>query len=98
MTAGVIDSVSGFLVQVAIFLSVFFTSDLDLELSTDSSSLSGLGTIVLIVVTAVVVAAVVVLAVAPLRRRLLAIVQKAVGALRVLRSPGKLLRLFGGNL
>ena len=34
MTAGVIDSVSGFVVQIVIFVAVFFTSDLDLGLST----------------------------------------------------------------
>ena len=98
MTAGVIDSVSGFVVQILIFVTVFFTSDLDLGLSTDTSTTSGVATVVLIVIALVVVAVVAVVAVAPLRRRVVAIVRQAASALRVLRSPSKLVRLFGGNL
>jgi uncharacterized membrane protein YbhN (UPF0104 family) len=98
MTAGAIDSVSGFVVQIAIFLLLFFESDLRLGLSTDTSSISGLGTIVLIAIAVVVVGVIVVVAVAPLRRRVVAILRQATAALRVLRSPSKLLRLFGGNL
>jgi glycosyltransferase 2 family protein len=98
MTAGVIDSVSGFAVQILIFVTVFFTSDLDLGLSTDTSTISGVGTVVLIVIVIAVVLAVVVVAVAPLRRRVVTMLHQAASALRVLRRPSKLLRLFGGNL
>ena len=49
MAAGVIDSVSGFIVQIALFLLLFTTSDLDFGISLDTSELSGLATIALIV-------------------------------------------------
>jgi uncharacterized membrane protein YbhN (UPF0104 family) len=98
MTAGAIDSVAGFVVQAVIFVLLFFESDLHLNLSTSTSSMSGVGTIVLIVIAVVVVAVIVVVAVAPLRRRVVAMVRQAGAALRVLRSPSKLLRLFGGNI
>jgi uncharacterized membrane protein YbhN (UPF0104 family) len=98
MTAGVIDSVSGFIVQVAIFLVLFFTSDLDLGLSLDLSGTSGAATVVLIALVVIVVAVVVVLAIAPLRRRVVGAYHHAVSGLRVLRSPTKLLQLFLGNL
>ncbi len=98
MTAGVIDSVSGFVIQITIFVALFFTSDLDLGLSTDTSTTSGAGTVVLIVIAVAVALVVVLVAVAPLRRRLVAMLRQAASALRVLRSPSKLLRLFGGNV
>jgi uncharacterized membrane protein YbhN (UPF0104 family) len=98
MTAGVIDSVSGFVVQILLFVVLFFGSDLDLGLSTDVSGTSGLATVALLVLAVVVLAGLVVAVVAPLRRRLVAVWRQAAGALRVLRSPSKLLQLFGGNL
>jgi uncharacterized membrane protein YbhN (UPF0104 family) len=98
MTAGAIDSVSGFIVQIVLFLVLFFGSDLNLELSTDTSEMSGLATIVLIVLIAVVVGVAAILIVAPLRRRVVGILRQAKSALSVLRSPRKLLQLFGGNL
>ena len=49
MAAGVIDSVSGFIVQIVLFLLLFTTSDLDFGISLDTSELSGLATIALIV-------------------------------------------------
>jgi uncharacterized membrane protein YbhN (UPF0104 family) len=98
MTAGVIDSVSGFVVQIVLFVTMFFLSDLHLGLSTDASTTSGAGTIVLIVIAVVVLAVAVVVIVPALRRRVIAMLRQAADALRVLRSPSKLLRLFGGNL
>ena len=98
MTAGAIDSVAGFVVQITIFLVLFFGSDLDLGLSNDLSETSGLATVVLIVVGVVIAAVVVVIAVAPLRRRVLSLLRQASAALRVLRSPSKLAQLFGGNV
>jgi glycosyltransferase 2 family protein len=98
MTAGVIDSVSGFVVQIVLFVAVFFTSDLDLGLSTDAATTSGAGTIALIVIAVLVVAAAVVALVRPVRRWVLSALHQAADALRVLRAPSKLVRLFGGNL
>jgi uncharacterized membrane protein YbhN (UPF0104 family) len=98
MTAGVIDSVSGFVIQIVLFVTTFFLSDLHLGLSTDASTTSGAGTIVLIVIAVAVIAVAVVAIVPALRRRVIAMLRQAADALRVLRSPSKLLRLFGGNL
>jgi uncharacterized membrane protein YbhN (UPF0104 family) len=98
MTAGVIDSVSGFVVQIGLFLTVFFASDLDLHLTTDASDTSGWGTILLIALGVIVVAVALVALIAPLRHRVMTWVHQATSALRVLRKPSKLLRLFGGNL
>ncbi len=99
MTAGVIDSVSGFVVQIVLFLGLFFfASDIELHLSSDTDDLSGVLTIALIALAVIVVAATLVVAIGPLRRRLIAIVHQSSAALRVLRNPRKLLQLFGGNL
>jgi uncharacterized membrane protein YbhN (UPF0104 family) len=99
MTAGVIDSVAGFIVQILLFLGLFLLeTDLHFDISSDTSELSGLGTIVLIAIIAVVVGVIVVLVVPSLRRRVIAILRKAAQAMRVLKSPMKLLELFGGNL
>ena len=99
ISAGVIDSVSGFIVQVALFCALFFASDLDLELSSDTGEIGGLATTALIVIAVlVVVAGCVVVVVPALRQRVVALAREALGALGVLRSPAKVLQLFGGNL
>lgn len=97
VSAGIIDSVSGFVVQIAIFLLLFFASDLDLDLSTDIGDVSGLATVALIVILVVIALAAIVAAVPALRHRVLAVVSEARDALRVLRSPTKLVQLIGGN-
>jgi uncharacterized membrane protein YbhN (UPF0104 family) len=98
MTAGVIDSVSGFIVQIGLFLGLFFVSDLDLALSLDTGELSGAATIALIALGALVVAAALVALVAPLRRRVVSVYRQARVALGVLRRPTKVLQLFIGNV
>jgi uncharacterized membrane protein YbhN (UPF0104 family) len=98
VTAGAIDSVAGFVVQIGLFVSLWWSSDLDLDWSTAAEQLSGLATIALIAVVVVVVAAVVVLLVPSLRRRVMAEFRKGAETLHVLRDPRKLLYLFGGNL
>jgi uncharacterized membrane protein YbhN (UPF0104 family) len=98
MTAGVIDSVSGFIVQIVLFLTIFFASDLDLGFSADPSSTEGLGTIVLIALGLLVAAVVVVAIVPSLRAWILGVLRQAAAGLEVLRVPSKLVRLFGGNL
>ena len=99
MTAGVIDSVSGFIVQIAIFLVLFFSSDLDLGLSLDLSDTSGAATVVLIALVVIVVAVVLVLAIAPAaaagHRRLPPRRRPPSGCCA---RPRKLLQLFLGNL
>ena len=98
VSAGAIDGVSGFIVQIALFLLLFFWSDLDFGFEVDTDDLSGVATLALITIAVVVVAAIVVLAVPKSRRWLLAKLKEARDALSVLRSPTKVLQLFGGNL
>jgi uncharacterized membrane protein YbhN (UPF0104 family) len=98
VAAGAIDSVSGFVVQVVLFLSLSLFSDIDFDLSVEEGDISGLVTICLIALGVLVVAAVVVLLVPSLRAKLWAALLKARRSLAVLRSPTKLLQLFGGNL
>jgi hypothetical protein len=62
-SAGVIDSVSGFAVQIFLFLTLFFWSDLDFGVSFGGAhDLEGLSTIVLVVLAAIVVLAVLLIA------------------------------------
>ena len=91
---------SGFVVQILLFLGLFFVvrprPRSDHGHVGDSS---GLATIVLIVIAVIVVGGVVVMAVPAMRRRVVdGRARQARAALRVLRSPTKLLQLFGGNL
>jgi glycosyltransferase 2 family protein len=98
VSAGVIDSVSGFVVQIVLFVSLAFLSDFEFSFSADTGDVSGLVTIALIAAGVIVVAAVVVIAVRPLRARLVEALHKVRQALMVLKSPTKVLQLFGGNL
>jgi glycosyltransferase 2 family protein len=98
IAAGAIDSVSGFVVQIGILGSAFLFSDIDLQLTTDSQDLSGLVTLALIGLGIIVVAAVASLAVSSVRSRVVGWIHEAKVSLRVLRSPHKLLQLFGGNV
>ena len=100
-----IDSFSGFLVQIALLLVtlVFGVGKVDLSFDTASrSSISDLSWV--LVVAAVVLVVVVGLAIAlkGIRQRIWArvkpFVDDAKDALAGLRSPTKLLQLFGGNL
>jgi uncharacterized protein (TIRG00374 family) len=97
-SAGAIDSVSGFIVQIFLFLGLFLWSDLDFGISFDTDDLEGVATIALVVIGALVVLAVLVMIIPAWRRRVLDALNKARAATGVLRSPTKLLQLFGGNL
>ena len=98
VTAGAIDSVSGFVVQIVLFVGLMLFSDVDFDLTLDTSDLSGMLTLLLITLAVIVVAALIVVIVPSLRARLLAALVRARQSLVVLRSPTKLLQLFGGNL
>lgn len=98
VSAGAIDGVSGFVVQIFLFVTLMLFSDVDFDLSLNTEDLSGLITLCLIALAVIVVAAVVVLVVPALRARLIAVLGRARAALVVLRNPTKLLQLFGGNL
>jgi uncharacterized membrane protein YbhN (UPF0104 family)/tRNA A-37 threonylcarbamoyl transferase component Bud32 len=98
MSAGVIDSVAGFVVQILLFLGLFFWSDLDFGIDVSTDDLQGVATIALIALVVIVVACIIVLAVPKLRARLVATLRKGRQALTVLRSPTKVMQLFFGNL
>src|SRR5262249_21131655 len=90
--------VSEFVVQLALFLSIFFISDVDLGLSVSQDQLSGVATTALIVVGALVLAVTIGLLIPKLRARIFETARQVRSALHVLRSPTKLAQLFGGNL
>jgi uncharacterized membrane protein YbhN (UPF0104 family) len=98
VSASMIDSVSEFVVQIILFVSVFFISDIDLGLTLNEDQLSGIATTALILVAAVVGGGGIAFAIAPVRKRVGLWFHQARDALRVLRNPRKLLALYGGNL
>jgi uncharacterized membrane protein YbhN (UPF0104 family) len=98
LSAGFIDTLSQTLIQITIFVLIFFASDVDFDLTFDPDDLSGLATIALIVVAAIIFAVIVVACVPSLRRRALAPLRQMKDALVVLRMPSHVLQLFGGNL
>jgi uncharacterized membrane protein YbhN (UPF0104 family) len=98
LSAGFIDTISQTLIQISIFVLIFFASDVDFDLTFDPDELSGLATIALIVVAAIILAVIVVACVPSLRRRVLAPLAQMKEALVVLRMPSHVLQLFGGNL
>ena len=98
VAAGAIDSVSGFVVQIGLFVSLMLFSDVDFDLTLDTGDLSGLLTLCVIALGVIVLAVVIVLIVPSLRARLRAALVKARQSLVVLRSPTKVLQLFGGNV
>jgi uncharacterized membrane protein YbhN (UPF0104 family) len=102
-----VDSFTGFLVQVAVLLLVLTVGigDVQLDLSNTSRSSADLsGLVQLLVVVAVVVALLAVLAVVVpgIRRRILGKVRPWLsdmsGIVRGIRGPRRLVQLFGGNL
>ena len=99
MSAGAIDSVSGFIVQIVLFLLVFGASGVTLSFSTDLSDSVGFLTLIVIGIVVALVVAGIVLALKPnWRAAVLRVVHHVFDSLRVLRSPVKLAQLFLGNL
>ncbi len=105
-----VDGFSGFLVQISLLILTLGAGvgnvQLDLSGSTvrggSSSDTGDLALLLGILAAAVLVTAVAALALPRVRRRIAARVRpmasQALGTARSLRSPGKLLELFGGNL
>jgi uncharacterized membrane protein YbhN (UPF0104 family) len=98
LSAGFIDTLSQTLIQITIFVTIFFASDIELDFTVGTDDLSGLATIALIVVAAIILAVILVACVPSLRRRVLAPLRQMKEALVVLRMPSHVLMLFGGNL
>jgi uncharacterized membrane protein YbhN (UPF0104 family) len=98
LSAGVIDSGSDLITQAGLFVAVFFVSDVDLGLSVKQSQLNGLATTALIVLGVLILAVIVSLSVPALRAKVKTWAREAREGLGVLRSPAKMLELFGGSL
>jgi glycosyltransferase 2 family protein len=101
MAAGALDGFSGFLTQAGLLLGILLltSASLELDLSNAGATAGSVLALVLVLVAAVVTA---VLLVPPWRRFVLGwatrIGREALVALRGLRSPRRLVLLFGGNL
>jgi len=98
LSAGFIDTLAQTLIQISIFVLIFFGSDVDYDLSVDTDQLSGLATIAMIALAALIVLVGIVALVPSIRRRVLAPLKQMKEALVVLRMPTRVLELFGGNL
>jgi len=97
LSASAIDSLSEFLVQVVLFTLVFFVSDVNLGLSLTTKQLSGLATVALITIVVLIIAGGIAFAVPSMRKKVLVYRDQAKDAMQVLRTPSKLVELFGGN-
>jgi glycosyltransferase 2 family protein len=101
VATGALDGVSGFIVQAALLGSLLLFSGLSLDVDV-SGPASAAARIAWMLVAALVVGAVVVLVVPRLRRFVVGAIRRTVAeafeVLRGLRSPRRLLQLFGGNL
>lgn len=101
VATGALDGVSGFIVQAALLGSLLLFSSMSLDVDVSGPSSSALQ-IVAVVGTIAGIAVLVILVIAPLRRLVLGWVRRtareAFGVLRGLRSPRRVVMLFGGNL
>jgi uncharacterized membrane protein YbhN (UPF0104 family) len=100
IAAGALDSVSGFIVQMVLLATLLLFTPASLNLEFDDT-LSSAGRMVVMALILFGAAITVVLVVARLRRFVLhwakQLITEAAAALRGLRSPRRLLLLFGGN-
>ena len=97
---GAIDSFAGFLVQITILVSalLFGIGGVEFEIDIDEDSVQRLAAIVGVVVVVAIVGGILVFALVPkVREKVRTSVKQLRSALRVVRSPRRLLRLFGGN-
>ena len=97
---GAIDSLAGFTVQITILLSalLFGLGGIEIDVDVDQDAVQRLATIVgVLVVVAIVVGILVVALVPKVREQVRSSVHQLRDALKVVKSPTRLLRLFGGN-
>ena len=96
----VVDSLAGFTVQITILISglLLGVGGIELDLDIDDDSVRRLIVIVVIAVVAVAVTTAIIIAAAPsVRERARSTYRQIRDALRVVKSPTRMLRLFGGN-
>jgi uncharacterized membrane protein YbhN (UPF0104 family) len=101
VATGALDGVSGFIVQAALLGSLLLFSSMSLDVDVSGPSSSALQIVAIVGIVAAV-AVLAILVVTPLRRFVLGWVRRtareAFGVLRGLRSPRRVVMLFGGNL
>ena len=92
----VLDSVAVFTVQIGILIVglIFGVGSVDFDLDLDADNVKRL---LLVIVAIIVVAIILTFSIPALRNRVIPPLREFGAAMRVLRSPGRLLRLFGGN-
>ncbi len=98
LTIGLVDSVTGFVVQVLLLLVIVLSGMASLDLSLDGLDFDFTGTVLVVAAILLVVAVIVALSVRRIRRMIAARFDEARPALRVLRSPRRLAEMLGGNL
>ncbi len=99
LTAGVIDSFSGFLGQILILIITlgFGAASLNFDFASLSFDLDA-GHVLVLALVLVVVGGITLLAIARLRQWVFDFVRQAIGAVRSLKSARRVLLLFGGNI
>jgi uncharacterized protein (TIRG00374 family) len=95
---GAIDGVAGFVIQVILLMVIGVSGLASLNISIGDAELDFEGGLLLIAAIVVLVAVGVAITVPKYRRMLQSRLSEVAEAIRVLRSPTKLVQLFGGNL
>jgi uncharacterized membrane protein YbhN (UPF0104 family) len=98
VAVGVIDSVGGFVVQMLFILAISLSGLASLDLPSNGSTRSFTGKWLVVGVVVAVLLIAIALAVPRFRAVIRDKTTDVVGGLRVLRSPSKVLMIFGGNL
>ncbi len=102
VSAGALDSVSGFIAQITLIFTFLLLGLGTLEFGGGQSSVdvdeAAVQAVVVILIAVVVVAIIAFLTVAPLRNRVRSVVDQLREALAVLHSPAAVVRLLGFNL
>jgi uncharacterized membrane protein YbhN (UPF0104 family) len=97
LAIGALDSVSGFVVQIMLLLLLPLVSDAHTDFDFDVTQINGAATIALIAVGAFLLAGLALMVFGRLRAWAIKTAKTAARTLRVLKSPSKLVLLFGGN-
>jgi len=101
IATGALDGVSGFIVQALLLGSLLLFGGLSLDIDTSSAASAAVRLVVILIVV-LAVAVLVILLVPRLRRLVLSAIRRTVHeattVLRGLRSPRRVMMLFGGNL
>jgi uncharacterized membrane protein YbhN (UPF0104 family) len=98
IAVGLVDSVAGFVVQVLLVLVIWFAGLASLQISTGGLSLDINSQLVVGIVILCVIGIAALVLIPRVRRAIAPRIAEAGEAIRVLRSPTKVVELFAGNL